>query len=96
MTGPTIERVGLAIREALEAKDSILETLTDDEIEAAALAALSASGMEEIVGALAGVCEANRDLCFCVDTKGRGLGQCVWCDARAALARIRGSEKDGE
>jgi hypothetical protein len=44
----------------------------------------------EMLEALEGVCGANEGLCFCLDTKGRGLGQCVWCDVRAAIAKAKG------
>ena len=47
-----VEAVARAIRDALEAKDSILETLMDDEVEAAARAALAASPLMECVEAL--------------------------------------------
>lgn len=41
------------------------------------------------IAAMEGVHEANMDMCFCADTKGRGLGQCVWCDLRSSLAALK-------
>lgn len=48
--------------------------------------------LPRLLESLFGVHESNRDMCFCLDTKGRGLGQCRWCDARQALAAARGEK----
>ena len=37
--------------------------------------------------ALLHLAEAQAGVCFCVDTEGRGLGKCVQCEARAAIAK---------
>lgn len=47
---------------------------------------------EGLADAAFAVHSANRDLCFCRDTRGRGLGECVWCELRAALKKADGEE----